>query len=433
MLPRGLQCLQDLKGMERYRLPDRGLDLHALRERFDVLEKDDWNARSGRLPLHCYYANDEVDKVSDEAHQRFSRANALAPEAFPSCLQMETDLVSMALELLNGAASAAGSVTSGGTESILLALKAARDAAAGATGASSRANIVIPDSAHPAFDKGAHLLGLDVIRVPTRSDLRCDVTAMEAAMDANTIFIAGSAPSLPFGLIDPIAELSDLAQRHAVWLHVDGCIGGLLAPFVRALGHPLPLFDFALPGVRSISADLHKFGYAAKGASLILYRSADDHQFQFSRFSNWPKGDYFTPTLSGTRSGGPIAAAWAVMHYLGRNGYLEITRSLMRLRDRHLEGYHAQSGLRVVGQPDLTVISVESPDMDIFSIADSMRDRGWYMSLVARPAAIQKTVNLVHEASVDAYFEDLGQAVADARMPPTHARLGSKVRRVVTY
>ncbi|UYK86701.1 aminotransferase class I/II-fold pyridoxal phosphate-dependent enzyme [Xanthomonas sacchari] len=419
--------------MERYRLPDCGLDLHALRERFDVLEKDDWSVRNGRLPLHCYYANDEVDRVSDEAHQRFSRANALAPEAFPSCLQMEAELVSMALELLNGGTSAAGSVTSGGTESIILALKAARDAAASTWGVSSRQNIVIPESAHPAFDKGAHLLGLDVIRVATRSDLRCDVDAMKAAMDANTIFIVGSAPSLPFGLIDPIADLGDLALRHGVWLHVDGCIGGLLAPFVRALGYPIPLFDFAVPGVRSISADLHKFGYAAKGASLILYRSASDHQFQFSRFSNWPKGDYFTPTLSGTRSGGPIAAAWAVMHYLGRNGYLDVTRALMQLRDRHLEGYRAQCGLSVVGQPDLTVISVESSDLDIFSIADCMRHRGWYMSLVARPAAIQRTVNLVHEASVDAYFEDLGQAVADARMSSIHAPLGSKARRVVTY
>jgi len=419
--------------MERYCLPDHGLDLRALHERFDEIGKDDWDTRGGRLPLHCYYAGDEVDRISDEAYRRFARTNALAPQAFPSCRRMESELVSMALALLNAGADAAGSVTSGGTESILLALKAARDASA-ARGATTRPNIVIPDSAHPAFDKGAQLLGLGVTRVPTTPGLRCDVSAMEAAIDGDTILIVGSAPSLPFGLIDPIAALSELALRRGVWLHVDGCIGGLLAPFVRALGRPLPAFDFLLPGVRSMSADLHKFGYAAKGASLVLYRNADDHRFQFSRFSDWPKGEYVTPTLSGTRSGGPIAAAWAVMHHLGRNGYLEIAEAVMRLRDRHIDGYRALPGLRVIGEPELTVVSVEAPDTDIFAIADRMRDRGWYMSLVARPPAIQQTINLVHADSTDEYFDDLGREMAAAHALPRVDRPGQEARRVVvTY
>lgn len=418
--------------MKRYCLPDQGLDLRAIQARFDELESNDWDTRSGRLPLHCYYASDEADRISDEAYRRFTRANALASEAFPSCRRMETELVHIALALLNGGADAAGSVTSGGTESILLALKAARDAAA-ERGAVGNPNIVVPDSAHPAFDKGAHLLGLRVIRVPTGADFRCDVAAMEAAIDHDTILIVGSAPSLPFGLIDPISALSDLALRRNVWLHVDSCIGGLLAPFVRASGHAVPAFDFALPGVRSMSADLHKFGYAAKGASLVLYRSTEDQRFQFSRFSDWPKGEYVTPTLAGTRSGGPIAAAWAVMHHLGRDGYLDITRRLMRLRDRYLDGYRAIPGIRVIGDPELSVVAVEVLDADLFAIADRMRERGWYMSLVARPPAIQQTINLVHEASVDAYFDDLADVVATACAMPLAAGSGQEARQVVTY
>jgi glutamate/tyrosine decarboxylase-like PLP-dependent enzyme len=397
--------------MALYILPDHGLDFSTLQDRLTELQQSDWDARGGRLPLHCYFASDAVDQVSQAAYNRFAHANALAPQAFPSCQRMENDVVSMALNLLRASPASAGSITSGGTESIILAIKAARDFALSQR-AIGRPNIVIPDSAHPAFDKAAQLMGLVVVRVPVASDLRCDVSAMEAAMDDDTVLVAASAPSLPFGLIDRLGELSEVALRRNVWMHVDACIGGMLAPFVRELGYALPDFDFTLPAVRSMSADLHKFGYAAKGASLVLYRHEADHRFQFSHFSNWPKGEYLTPTLAGTRSGGPIASAWAVMHFLGRQGYLDVTSSLMGLRERFLAAFASIAELEVLGPPELTVVTITSKHLDIFALAHLMRERGWYMSLVARPRAIQQTINLVHEARFGEYFHDLRSCVA---------------------
>lgn len=397
--------------MFSYPLPDQGTDITTLQQHLRNLQQEDWSHRDGRLPLHCYFASDEADRVASEAYVQFANANALAPQAFPSCQRMEREVVSMALSMLHAGPGAAGSITSGGTESIILAIKAARDAMRSRRDP-IRPNIVIPNSAHPAFDKAAHLLGLTVFRVPVAPDLRCDVVAMEAAINEDTVLIAGSAPSLPFGLIDRLQELSEVADRRRVWMHVDACIGGMLAPFIRELGYQLPAFDFELPGVRTMSVDLHKFGYSAKGASLVLYRSEVDHEFQFSHFSAWPKGNYFTPTLSGTRSGGPIASAWAVMHYLGREGYLRVTRDLMHLRDAYLAEFARLPELSVIGPADLTVISVTSPRMDIFEVADEMRERGWYMSLVAKPPAIQQTVNLVHKPRFLQYFDDLRQSIA---------------------
>ncbi len=418
--------------MVRYALPDTGLDVAQVRERLTHVQQGDWDVRDGRLPLHCYFASRTVDEISRTAFAQFADSNALAPAAFPSCQRMENDVVGMVLGLLNAPSGASGSITSGGTESIILALKAARDEAA-ARSSSGQPNIVIPESAHPAFDKGAQLLGITVTRTPVGADLRSDVSAMESAITPDTILIAGSAPSLPFGLIDRIDELSELAQRRRVWLHVDACVGGLLSPFVRELGYDLPAFDFDLPGVRSLSADLHKFGYSAKGASLILYRSLDDQRFQFNHFAHWPKGEYFTPTLSGTRSGGPIASAWAVMHHLGRQGYLGITAALMDLRNRHLQRLASIRGLAVIAPPHLTIIATASDELDAFDIARRMSDRGWYMSLVARPRAIHQTVNLVHAARLDEYFRDLRLAVEEVRAQPPAQRHSAKDQLVLTY
>lgn len=373
-------------------------------------QSEDWNPREGRLPLHYYFASDEVSKIAEEAHLQFMAANALAPKAFPSCKRMENEVVSMVLGLLHGGANARGSMTSGGTESIILAVKAARDYASSRR-LLSKPNIILPDSAHPAFEKAAQLLGVQAIRVPLGPDYRSDVNFIEAAINDDTLLVVGSAPSLPFGLMDHIGALSNMALRRNVWLHVDACIGGMLAPFVSQLGYPVKPFDFALAGVRSMSVDLHKFGYSVKGASLVLYKDAEYHRFQFSRFSKWPKGEYFTPTLAGTRSGGPIASAWAVMHYLGLDGYLNITRRLMNLRTRFIEDIQKIPELDVVGDPELSVVAFSSECLNIFSLSKEMQGRNWYMSLVRQPPAIQQTINLVHEELFEHYFADLSDSV----------------------
>lgn len=417
--------------MTTYTLPSRGASWAGIKGRLAELQSLDWSHRDGRLPLHCYYANDDVSQVAAEAYAMFASTNALAPVAFPSTRQMEQEVVAMALGLLHGPSGSAGCMTSGGTESIILAVKAARDFAA-ATRPRKQPNIVLPRSVHPAFDKAAHLLGLTVRRTALQPGYRCDVAALEAAMDEDTILLVASAPSLPYGLVDPIAEVGQLALRTGTWLHVDSCIGGMLAPFVAKLGYPVPPFDFAVPGVRSMSADLHKFGYSAKGASLVLYRDEADLDYQYCRFDAWPKGDYFTPTLAGTRSGGTIASAWAVMHFLGEEGYLATTARLMRLRDHYIAGFRAL-GLEVLGPPDLAVVTVTAPQANIFTIADDMRERGWYMSLVAEPPAIQQTVNLVHEQVAERYFDDLAAAVQQGAARAAAGIEAHDARAVVTY
>ncbi|MDH6170993.1 sphinganine-1-phosphate aldolase [Variovorax boronicumulans] len=413
--------------------PQHGMSVEILRQELLDLQRSDWRHSEGRLPLHGYFASEAVSNIASEAAAMFSNTNALAPNAFPSCKKMEQDVVSMTLHLLNGNTESSGSITSGGTESIILSVKAARDKTR-ASRTLRRPNIIVPSSAHPAFDKAAQLLDIAITRVPVGADWRCDISAMERVVDSDTFLIAASAPSLPYGLIDHVAELGELAIKHDIWLHVDACIGGLLAPFVRQIGHPVSDFDFGVAGVRSISTDLHKFGYTAKGASLILYRDIEDHRFQYSHFRNWPKGEYVTPTLAGTRSGGPIASAWAVMHFLGEDGYREITKRLMALRDRYLAGFEEIKEIAVLGHPELTVLTIVSDKVSIFSMADEMRRRNWYMSLVAEPAGIQQTVNLVHESMVGPYMEDLNAAVAFARTQDSDEDFHLlHASRVVTY
>jgi len=415
------------------KFPQRGMSAETLRQELLNLQRADWRHSEGRLPLHGYFASEAVSSIAHEAAAMFSNTNALAPNAFPSSRKMEQDVVSMALHLLNANSGSAGSITSGGTESIILSVKAARDKTR-ASRSLHQPNILIPASAHPAFDKAAQLLDVAVTRVPVGADWRCDFSAMQRAIDADTFFIAVSAPSLPYGLIDHVAEMGEIALKHDIWLHVDACIGGLLAPFVRQIGYPVCDFDFRVDGVRSISTDLHKFGYAAKGASLILYRHKDDHHFQFSHFRNWPKGEYITPTLAGTRSGGPIASAWAVMHFLGKDGYCEITERLMALRDRYIAGFEEIREIAVLGNPELTVLTIISDKVSIFSVAEEMRRRNWYMSLVAEPPGIQQTVNLVHESTVDLYIEDLKAAVAFASAQDCNGDSDLlHASRVVTY
>lgn len=418
--------------LNRTLLPEQGCDWKSLKIRMQELKAADWNWRTGQLPLHSYFAGSDVTRVAEESFALFLHENALAPQAFPSVARMESDVVSMALEIFGGGESAAGSITSGGTESITLALKAARDRARKER-EQSDFNIVISSSTHPAFDKAAQLLGLGCVRVPVGADFAGDAIALEGAIDDQTILIVASAPSLPYGIVDNVEELGRLAIRKQVWLHVDACIGGLMAPFARQLGYNVPKFDFAVPGVRSISADLHKFGYSAKGASLILYASHEDHSFQFSEFNDWPKGQYTTKTLAGSRSGGPIASAWAVMHHLGRAGYLDITRRVMRLRQQYLEGFSTLPDLTVIGRPQLSVIAVTSGADTIFSIAECMRERGWYMSLVADPPAIHQTINLVHEKIADRYLNDLVDSVTEMKAGSFNGSNSLAPTTVVTY
>jgi sphinganine-1-phosphate aldolase len=396
-------------------LPETGTDWETLRERLVALGARDADWRRARTAVYVFHAGEDVLRVAKEAYALYQSENALGPLAFPSLKQMEEEVVGMGLSLLHAPAGARGSMTSGGTESILLAVKACREEARSRGIDTAGAEIVVPRSAHPAFDKAALYLGLRVVRVPVASDLRADVDAMAAAIGPRTLMLVGSAPCFPYGVIDPIAELSQLALERGVWLHVDACVGGYFAPFARMNGVPVPDFDFALPGVRSISADLHKYGYAAKGASTIFHRSEEQWRHQVFTFDDWPAGGMTTPTMAGTRPGGAIASAWAVMHYLGVAGYREKARLVCETRAKMMAAIQAMDGLRTYGAPQLGLFTYGSDVLDPFAIWGQLARRGWFTGLVTEPRGVHLMLSPAHAQVADEYLADLAEAVAHVR------------------
>lgn len=405
----------------RKRLPERGEPWPALRERLEGLGADDVDWRNKKSAVYVFHPGEDVLDVAKQAYALYQSENALGPAAFPSLKRMEDEVLSMALDLLHAPAGATGNMTSGGTESIILAVKSARDASAERFAEAGLllhgANLVVPRTAHLAFDKAAHYLGLEMRRVQVDRDFMADPVAMRDAIDERTIMLVGSAPCFPYGLVDPIPALSDLALERNVWLHVDACVGGYLNPFAEREGVELPAWDFRNEGVRTISADLHKYGYAAKGASTVLHRSAEQYAFQGFTADDWPAGAMSTPTVAGTRPGGAIASAWAVMHYLGVDGYRERVRRILAARERISAGLEAL-GLRVFGDPRLALFAfgpAEGDDLPIFAVWKVLHDRGWFSGVVQNPHGIQLMLSPSHEEVADAYLADLRDAVAIAR------------------
>ena len=387
----------------------------------------DW--RRGRLGLYVHFGGDDVLDVAKEAYRRFFSENALGPKAFPSLKKFEDEIVAWTADLLHGGPNATGAVTSGGTESIFLAVKTARDHARVERPEITAPEIVAPVSAHPAFDKAAHYLCMKVKRIPLRDDYRADVPAMQAAINANTMMIVGSAPTFPHGVIDGISDIAAVARERNLWMHVDACVGGFLAPFVRRIGYPIPPFDFEVDGVRSMSADLHKYGFAAKGASVVMLNDISLRKHLVFEFDNWPRGKYAAPTFTGTRPGGAIAAAWAVLRYLGIDGYKRLAKQMMTARDQMLNGIEAIDGLYVVGEPDVTVFGYGSREVDMFAVAEQMTAKGWFVSTMSEPPGIHMGMpTLAHVGVVDEYLADLAASVATVR----DAKLTS-AKREVTY
>lgn len=379
--------------------------------------------RDGRVfsLVYCIpgHAGEQHEQLLQRAHAMFASANLLNPMAFKSLKQLETELVEMAGRLLH-CAGAVGTVTSGGTESILCAVAAYRERAR-----VRKPELVVPTTLHPAFDKAAHYFGVKLVKVPVDSDLRADVRAMEKAINRRTIGLCASAPQYPHGVIDPIGALGALAQRRGLPLHVDACVGGFMLPWLERLGRPIPNWDFRVPGVTSISADLHKYGYASKGASLLLWRSIDDMRHQIFVETNYPGGIYASPTMIGTRPGGPIAAAWAAMQTLGEAGYTELARITADAADRFRAGIAKIPGLALLGSGETTIVAYGAIAMDVYAIADRMEARGWTIDRMHRPAAIHLTVTANHAGVVDEYLADLAKSVAEVRRDPSLAKSGS--------
>ena len=398
-------------------LAETGIPWPQLKGQLTQLKANDYAWKEGRLPVYVYGYSQALQQVSQEAFLEFFTENALgAGRAFPSVKTIEDEVVAMAIDLLGGGPQSGGTFTSGGSESIFLALKTARDHARAERGI-DRPKIVMPQSGHATATKAAEYLGMEVVRTPLTADLRGDMAALEAAVDARTIMLYASAPSYPHGTYDPIAQMGALALRRNLWLHVDACVGGFLAPFARDLGRPIPAFDLSVPGVTSISADLHKYGFAAKGASVVLFSDKALQRHQIFSFSDWPRGNYVTHTAQGTRAAGPIASSWAVMKSLGRSGYREIAGVIMDTMDRLVAGIRTIDGLRVVLQPQLCIVLYDSvdPAVDIHAVAELMGERQWFVGRSIEPNAIHVAVNPLFTPAVPAYLEDLAACVAAAR------------------
>lgn len=388
-----------------------------IEDQLKSFKKEDCDWESGKVPGYTYKAGPDVDYVIREAYQLFFGENALGKNAYKSVTKLETAVVEYCLQLFNHDQTGAGLFTSGGTESIFLAVKSARERAKAQNPQIKNPTIVMPVSAHAAFSKAAYYMGLETTRVPIGPDFRADIVELRDAIDESTIMIVGSAPAYAHGNFDDIRAIGKLAEAHDLWFHVDACLGGFVAPFAKALGHDIPDFDFDVPQVTSLSADLHKYGYAPKGSSVLLYRTAELKEYTKFVFRDWPRGLYQTFTFCGSRPAGPLAGSYAVLKFLGFEGYIEATDAMMRIKDRLIAGIGAIDGLRVLTPSDLIILLYNSidPNLDINAVAEEMRQRGWFVGVVADPIAVSFPINPIHEQSVDRYLTDLQAAVQIVR------------------
>ena len=370
--------------------------------------------QEGRTFSLVYGAGAEHLRLLREAYSLFMATNGLgAGRMFKSLATLEEELVSMSAELLGGAG-CPGNVTSGGSESIILGVRAAHERARAERPRVTRPTLVLPASAHPAFDKAAHIFGIRNVRTPLTKDYVADVQAMADAVTDDTIGLVASAPNYPFGTMDPVSAIAEIARRHALHLHVDACVGGFALPFLRKLGQPVPSFDFAVPEVSTISADLHKYGFAARGTSLILYRDQALQRRVGFQLDDWAGGPYRTPTMAGSRPGGMIAAAWAVFQHYGEAGFLELNRTMLDTSLRLRRGIEAIPGFHVLGDPAMYVWGFASDTLDVMAVADAMAERHWYLGRqLTTPPSLHVVLTPIHAPVVDDFLRDLRE-VADA-------------------
>jgi sphinganine-1-phosphate aldolase len=362
----------------------------------------------GRTFSLVYGAGPEHLRLLQEAYSLFMATNGLgAGRIFKSLSTLEGELVSMSADLLGGP-DCPGNVTSGGSESIILGVRAAQERARAERPQITRPELVLPASAHPAFDKAAHIFGIRNVRTPITKDYVADVQAMADAVNENTIGLVASAPNYPFGTIDPVTAIAEIARRHALHLHVDACVGGFALPFLRKLGQPIPPFDFGVPEVSTISADLHKYGFAARGTSLILYRDQTLQRRVGFKLDDWSGGPYRTPTMAGSRPGGMIAAAWAVFQHYGEAGFLELNRTMLDTSQRLRRGIEAIPGFHVLGDPAMYVWGFASDAIDVMAVADAMAERRWYLGRqLTTPPSLHVVLTPIHAPVVDGFLRDL--------------------------
>jgi len=411
---------------EYHALPAKGRAKDAILKELSIMaEEENAKWKSGQVSGTFYHASDEHRTFLNKVFSLFSHENTIQFDLCPSMFKMESEIIAMTAKMLNADAVKAhnpadqvcGTLTSGGTESILMAMKAYRDWARKDKGISTP-EVIMPHTAHPAFDKADQYFGIKMVHIPVSApDFRVDPAAVEARINANTAAIVGSAGNYPYGLIDPLDKLSDIALKHNIGLHVDGCLGGFIFPWIEKLGYEIPPFDFRLQGVTSMSADTHKYGFALKGTSVVLYRNNILRRHQYFNVPDWPGGLYASPTAAGSRSGGLTAATWASMVYLGEEGYLEAARAIMAVADKIKQGIEGIPELTLNGEPTF-VISFRSEEVDVYHINDFMKPRGWRFNVLQLPPGLHFCVTMPQtfvSGVAERFLEDLKAGVAYAK------------------
>ena len=407
-------------------LPSSGLPRRDVLDRLDALRAHDVRWRDGKVFSLAYLADEEVLRVQQDAYTLYMTENALNTEAFPSLRTIQSDVVRIVAAWLD-APEPAGFMTTGGTESILMAVYAARQRGRAERGV-ERPNIVLPTSAHAAFEKGCDYFGLESRRIPVTDGWRADPDAMADAVDDDTVLVVASAPQYPQGVIDPVPAVAEIAAERNISCHVDACMGGVTLPYLARLGEAIPPWNFAVEGVTSISVDLHKYGYTAKGASVIVHRNKVLRSHQVFLTDNWLGGFYGSSGVLGTKSGGSMAAAWAVLHHLGDDGYLRLAEQARRAALELAAGIEAIPGLVLRATPEATLLAFGASDperLDVYAVADALRRRGWYVDRQGPPASLHCTVNAVHDGRIPAFLVDLRAAVEGVALTHDHGDRGA--------
>ena len=408
-------------------LPEHGMSPEAIFAELDDLQRDDVQWRNGRAFSLVYYGGPDVSAVAEEAYRRYSAENALNTDAFPGLRAMQNEVVATVGDWLHSGPDGAGFMTSGGTESILMAVKAARERGRKERGITAP-NVVLPTSAHAAFEKGCYYFGVESRRVEVDSTWRADVEAMRTAIDDSTVLVVGSAPQYPQGVIDPITDIAALAAERDINCHVDACMGGVTLTYMDRLGESVPAWNFDVPGVTSISVDLHKYGYTAKGASVIMHRTKKLRAYQTFVTDNWLGGLYGSSGVLGTKGGGSIAGAWAVMRYLGDDGYLRLTAAARRASLELAAAIATIPELQLRAEPDATLVAFGATDeatLDVFAVAGALWRRGWYVDRQGPPASLHCTVSVVHDGKISEFVSDLRSAVEEVGQASSRGERGA--------
>ena len=401
-------------------IPETGRDRSEILQEMDAMrahEEAQW--KEGFVSGAVYHGDEEHIAFLNRVYALNSQSNPLHADVWPSTTKFEAEIVAMTANMLGkGDQDICGTLSSGGTESILLAMKTYRDWAREKKGI-TKPEMIVPVTAHAAFDKASQYFNIKIIRVPIDSDFRADVETVRKAITPNTVVIVGSAPCFPHGAIDPISEMSEIARERGIGFHTDACLGGFVLPWAEKLGYPVPRFDFRLPGVTSISVDTHKYGYAAKGTSVVLYRSHDLLHYQYYTATDWPGGLYFSPTFAGSRPGALSAACWAALTSIGANGYMEATKKILETATMIKDGIRQIPELRVLGDP-LFVIAFASDKLDIYKVLDTMSRKKWSLNGLHKPSCVHICLTLRHTQPgvAERFLADLQDAAAFVKAHP---------------